>query len=40
MDVVKRLAMARPDIGFTLDHEGRRSLACSPGEDVRPGWRL
>jgi DNA mismatch repair protein MutL len=33
MDVVKRLAMARPDIGFTLDHDGRRSLAVQPGED-------
>ncbi|HEV2080237.1 MAG TPA: DNA mismatch repair endonuclease MutL [Allosphingosinicella sp.] len=32
-DVVKRLAMARPDIGFTLEHEGRRSLAVQPGED-------
>ncbi|HEY1607275.1 MAG TPA: DNA mismatch repair endonuclease MutL [Allosphingosinicella sp.] len=36
LDAVKRLAMARPDIGFTLDHEGRRSLAVQPGED-RPG---
>lgn len=33
LDVVKRLAMARPDIGFTLDHDGRRSLAVQPGED-------
>ncbi|HEX8214351.1 MAG TPA: DNA mismatch repair endonuclease MutL [Allosphingosinicella sp.] len=33
MDVVKRLAMARPDIGFTLDRDGRRSLAVQPGED-------
>ncbi|TMJ18815.1 MAG: DNA mismatch repair endonuclease MutL [Alphaproteobacteria bacterium] len=33
LDVVKRLAMARPDIGFTLEHEGRRSLAVQPGED-------
>jgi DNA mismatch repair protein MutL len=33
LDAVKRLAMARPDIGFTLDHEGRRSLAVQPGED-------
>ena len=36
VDVVKRLAMARPDVGFTLDHEGRRSLHVQPGED-RPG---
>lgn len=27
IDVVKRLAMARPDIAFTLDHDGRRSLS-------------
>src|SRR5687768_7127078 len=33
LDVVKRLAMARPDIGFTLDHERRRILAVAPGED-------
>lgn len=32
-DVVKRLAMARPDIGFTLEHEGRRVLHVQPGED-------
>jgi DNA mismatch repair protein MutL len=33
VDVVKRLAMARPDIGFTLEHDGRRSLSVQPGED-------
>ena len=33
LDAVKRLAMARPDIGFTLEHEGRRSIAVQPGED-------
>ncbi len=33
LDVVKRLAMARPDIGFTLDHDGRRTLAVQPGDD-------
>jgi DNA mismatch repair protein MutL len=33
VDVVKRLAMARPDIGFTLEHEGRRNLTVQPGED-------
>ena len=33
LDVVKRLAMARPDIGFTVEHEGRRSLSVQPGED-------
>jgi DNA mismatch repair protein MutL len=33
LDVVKRLSMARPDIGFTLDHEGRKSLMVPPGQD-------
>jgi DNA mismatch repair protein MutL len=33
LDVVKRLAMARPDIGFTLEHEGRRTLSVQPGQD-------
>ncbi|HYD13291.1 MAG TPA: DNA mismatch repair endonuclease MutL [Allosphingosinicella sp.] len=33
LDVVKRLAMARPDIGFTFEHEGRRTLHVQPGED-------
>jgi len=32
LDVVKRLAMARPEIGFTLDHDGRRTLAVQPNE--------
>ncbi len=31
-DVVHRLAMARPDIGFTLDHGDRRALSLQPGE--------
>ncbi|MGN6621602.1 MAG: DNA mismatch repair endonuclease MutL [Sphingomonas sp.] len=35
MDVVKRLAMARPDIGFTLEHDGRRVLSVVAGE-TRP----
>ena len=33
VDVVKRLAMARPDIGFTLEHDGRRTLKVQAGED-------
>ena len=33
LDVVKRLAMARPDIGFTLEHDGRRTLSVQPDED-------
>ncbi len=34
LDVVRRLAMARPDVGFTLDHAGRRVLALQPGQDL------
>ena len=30
LDVVRRLAMARPDIAFSLDHDGRRVLAVQP----------
>ncbi|MEY4720366.1 MAG: mismatch repair endonuclease MutL, partial [Pseudomonadota bacterium] len=30
LDVVRRLAMARPETGFTLDHDGRRALAVQP----------
>ena len=32
VDVVKRLAMARPDIGFSLEHGGRRALMVAGGE--------
>ncbi|WCT73323.1 DNA mismatch repair endonuclease MutL [Sphingomonas naphthae] len=32
LDVVRRLAMARPDIGFTVEHDGRRALSVQPGE--------
>ena len=37
LDIVRRLAMARPDIGFTLEHDGRRALQVQAGErlDVR-----
>ncbi len=31
-DVVRRLAMARPDIGFTLEHQGRKAIAVQGGE--------
>jgi DNA mismatch repair protein MutL len=34
LDIVRRLAMARPEIGFTLEHDGRRVLAVQPGEDA------
>ncbi|MEO7383369.1 MAG: DNA mismatch repair endonuclease MutL, partial [Novosphingobium sp.] len=32
LDVVRRLAMARPALGFTLEHDGRRVIAVQPGE--------
>ncbi|HEX7874408.1 MAG TPA: DNA mismatch repair endonuclease MutL [Sphingobium sp.] len=32
LDIVRRLAMARPDIGFSLDHDGRRVLSLPPDE--------
>jgi DNA mismatch repair protein MutL len=35
VDVVKRLAMARPDIGFSLECDGRRNIAVQAGE-ARP----
>lgn len=31
-DAIRRLAMARPDIGFSLDHDGRKTIAVQPGE--------
>ncbi|ABC63251.1 DNA mismatch repair endonuclease MutL [Erythrobacter litoralis] len=34
LDVIRRLAMARPDIGFTLDHGERRVFALQPGEEL------
>ena len=33
-DVVRRLAMARPDIGFVLEHDGRRAIAVQPREEL------
>tara|TARA_R110000782_G_scaffold78276_6_gene155279 strand:- start:35978 stop:37795 length:1818 start_codon:yes stop_codon:yes gene_type:complete len=32
LDVVRRLAMAHPHIAFSLEHDGRRSLAVQGGE--------
>lgn len=32
LDVVRRLAMAHPEIGFSLEHEGRRGIAVQAGE--------
>lgn len=34
LDVVRRLAMSRPDVGFTLDHGDRRILALQPEQGV------
>ena len=33
-DVVRRLAMARPDVGFVLEHDGRRVLAVQPNDEL------
>lgn len=33
LDVVRRLAMARPAIGFSLVHDGRRALQVEPDDD-------
>ncbi len=32
LDVVKRLAMARPEVGFSLEHDGRKSLLVPSGQ--------
>ena len=32
LEIVRRLAMARPGVGFTLEHDGRRVLAVQAGE--------
>ena len=32
LDAVKRLAMARSDVAFSLDHDGRRILSLQPSE--------
>ncbi len=33
LDVVRRLAMARPEIAVTLEHDGKRSLTVQEGDD-------
>ena len=35
LDAVKRLAMARPDVAFSVEHDGRRALQVQGGE-TRP----
>ncbi len=30
LDTIRRLAMARPDVGFAVEHDGRRVLAVQP----------
>jgi DNA mismatch repair protein MutL len=34
LDAVRRLAMARPEIGFSVEHDGRRTLSVQPGESA------
>jgi len=34
LDAVRRLAMSRSDIGFTVEHEGRIALSVQPGQDA------
>jgi DNA mismatch repair protein MutL len=34
LDAVRRLALARPGVGFTLEHDGRRALAVQPGAGI------
>ncbi|WP_375397300.1 DNA mismatch repair endonuclease MutL [uncultured Sphingomonas sp.] len=33
LDIVRRLAMARPDIAFSVEHDGRRTLSTVGGEE-------
>ena len=33
MDVIKRIAMAREDVGFAVEHDGRRALSLPPGQN-------
>lgn len=40
LDVVRRLAMARPDVGFELVHDGRRLLGLAAGPDTGPAATL
>ncbi len=40
LDVVRRLAMARADVGFELRHDGRRLLAVAAGADAGPAAQV
>lgn len=40
LDVVRRLAMARADVGFEVRHAGRRLLAVAGGADSGPGAQV
>jgi DNA mismatch repair protein MutL len=40
LDVVRRLALARADVGFELRHGGRRLLGLAAGPDRSPASRL
>ena len=34
LDIVRRLALARPDVGFSLEHDGRRIFSVQGGEGL------
>jgi DNA mismatch repair protein MutL len=40
LDHIRRLAMARPAVGFVVEHEGRRLLNLPPLPDASPGSTL
>ncbi len=40
LDHIRRLAMARPEVGFLVEHEGRRLLNLPPLPDASPGSTL
>jgi len=40
LDVVRRLAMARADVGFSVAHEGRRLLDAQPSADLLESARV
>jgi DNA mismatch repair protein MutL len=40
LDVVRRLAMARADVGFSVSHEGRRLLDAQPSADLLESARV